>query len=170
MAVSSAVTVGSLALVLAAGGGLVGVSADVVLNGSAPGGAAGSAGSTNSTSRPPSRPVVPQVTTTAPPQKPHKRTNPRADPDAAPDVLVEVYNNSGITGLAAQKASLLEGAGWNVAATDNWYGNIPANTVYYPSQLLSAAKQLAKRLHVVRIRPAVAPMQFDRLTVIFTEG
>ncbi len=166
MAMSSAVTAASLALVLAAGGGLVGVSADGILHGST----ADSAGPTGSASRHPARPSVPQETTTAPPPTLHKRTNPRSHPAAAPDVLVEVYNNSGITGLAAQKASLLEGAGWNVAATDNWYGNIPANTVYYPSQLLSAAKQLAKRLHIVRIQPAVAPMQFDRLTVIFTSA
>lgn len=166
MAMSSAVTAASLALVLAAGGGLVGVSADGILHGST----AGSAGPTSSASRHPARPSVPQETTTAPPPTVHKRTNPRSHPAAAPDVLVEVYNNSGITGLAAQKARLLEGAGWNVAATDNWYGNIPANTVYYPSQLLSAAKQLAKRLHIVRIQPAVAPMQFDRLTVIFTSA
>jgi hypothetical protein len=83
-------------------------------------------------------------------------------------VLVEVYNNSGIGGLAAEKAALLEGAGWNVAATDNWYGNIPANTVYYPPHLRAAALRLAKTLGVQRLQPAVAPMQFDRLTVIYT--
>lgn len=85
-----------------------------------------------------------------------------------PPVLVEVFNNSGVTGLAAAKAALLQGAGWNVAATDNWYGNIPANTVYYPAKLEADARKLAKTLHVTRLRPAVSPMRFDRLTVIFT--
>ena len=87
-----------------------------------------------------------------------------------PDVLVAVYNNTGITGLAAQKAAVLEGAGWKVAATDNWYGSIPADTVYYPPQLHGAAVKLAKVLHITRLRPAVAPMQFDRLTVILSSG
>ena len=85
-----------------------------------------------------------------------------------PKVFVEVYNNSGITGLAADKARALEQAGWNVAATDNWYGDIPANTVYYPARLQGSARDLAKTLHITRTRPAVSPMQFDRLTVIFT--
>ena len=61
-----------------------------------------------------------------------------------PKVFVEVYNNSGITGLAAETARVLERAGWNVAATDNWYGNIPANTVYYPARLDSQAEQLGQ--------------------------
>jgi hypothetical protein len=95
-------------------------------------------------------------------QKPDKR------PDPVPKVFVEVYNNSGITGLAATKARELERAGWNVAATDNWYGNIPANTVYYPARLEDSARDLAKTLHITRTRPAVSPMQFDRLTVIYT--
>ncbi len=86
---------------------------------------------------------------------------------AVPKALVAVYNNAGIRGLAAEKADLLQGAGWNVAAVDNWYGNIPANTVYYPPGLRRAAHRLAAFLGVHRLRPAVAPMQFDRLTVIF---
>ena len=88
--------------------------------------------------------------------------------DAVPKVFVEVYNNSGVSGLAATKARVLEGAGWNVAATDNWYGDIPATTVYYPPKLEAEAKRLAKLLDVTRLRPAVSPMRFDRLTVIFT--
>ena len=85
-----------------------------------------------------------------------------------PDTLVVVYNNSGIPGLAADKSALLQGAGWKVAGADNWYGEIPANTVYYPPELKADAQQLAKVLHIDRLKPAVAPMQFDRLTVIFT--
>jgi hypothetical protein len=94
--------------------------------------------------------------------KPHRRTS------AVPRVLVEVYNNSGIHGLAGTKAATLRDAGWNVAAVDNWYGDIPASTVYYPPRLENVAHQLASALGVRRLRPAVAPMQFDRLTVIFT--
>ncbi|MDX6319174.1 MAG: hypothetical protein QOD35_2574 [Nocardioidaceae bacterium] len=93
---------------------------------------------------------------------------PRPRPDVVPKVLVEVFNNSGVTGLAGSKAALLRGAGWNVAAVDNWHGDIPADTVYYPPQLRHAAHELAAVLHIHRLRPAVTPMEFDRLTVIYS--
>jgi LytR cell envelope-related transcriptional attenuator len=105
---------------------------------------------------------------------PHSHATPKPKRDrrtsVVPRVLVEVYNNSAVQGLAGTKAAALRGAGWNVAAVDNWHGDIPANTVYYPPRLRSAAHQLASALSVRRLRPAVAPMQFDRLTVIFTGG
>ncbi|MGI8576647.1 MAG: LytR C-terminal domain-containing protein [Nocardioidaceae bacterium] len=157
MALPSAVTLGSLTLVVAAGVGLVVVSSNadekpqhhqVSHSAVAP------------------SPRAPSTSTRAV-TKTAQHPRPRAS-DAVPTVLVEVFNNSGVTGLAATKAAVLQGAGWNVAATDNWYGNIPANTVYYPAKLQTAARQLAKTLHITRLRPAVSPMQFDRLTVIFT--
>ncbi|MGH3472219.1 MAG: LytR C-terminal domain-containing protein [Nocardioidaceae bacterium] len=83
-----------------------------------------------------------------------------------PKVLVEVYNNTGVSGLAAREAGRIEAAGWTVSATDNWYGNIPATTVYFPPALRPAAAKLAKVIHVTRLHPAVPPMSFDRLTVI----
>ena len=55
-----------------------------------------------------------------------------------------------------------------MVATDNWYGEIPGNTVYYPQQLKSQARLLAHDLGVSRLHPAVAPMSFDRITVILT--
>jgi hypothetical protein len=85
-----------------------------------------------------------------------------------PKTLIDVFNNSGIADLAAQKANFLAGAGWNVAATDNWYGDIPVDTVYYPPRLRDDAATLAKAMHIKRLHAAVAPMQFDRLTVILT--
>jgi hypothetical protein len=84
------------------------------------------------------------------------------------ETYVEVYNNSGISGLAGATASKISGAGWQVVGSDNWYGTIPATTVYYPSRLEAQAKLLAKDLGIVRLRPAIAPMRFDRLTVILT--
>ena len=83
-------------------------------------------------------------------------------------VYVEVYNNSGITGLAGQVAGRASGVGWQVVGSDNWYGTIPATTVYYPQQLQDAAKQLALDLGIRRTAPAVDPMRMDRLTVILT--
>ena len=86
------------------------------------------------------------------------------------EVYVEVFNNSGIKGLAATIAAKATQVGWQVVGEDNWYGAIPASTVYYPDSLHSQAKQLGKVLHITRVRPAVSPMQFDRLTVILTTG
>ena len=83
-------------------------------------------------------------------------------------VYVEVYNNSGITGLAGRTAAQASGAGWQVVGSDNWYGTIPASTVYYPQRLREAAKMLALDLGIGRVVPAIEPMDLDRLTVILT--
>jgi LytR cell envelope-related transcriptional attenuator len=81
---------------------------------------------------------------------------------------VEVFNNSGISGLAGRTASRASGAGWQVVGSDNWYGTIPATTVYYPARLQAEAKLLARDLGIHRVKPAIAPMRLDRLTVILT--
>jgi hypothetical protein len=94
-------------------------------------------------------------------EKPNKPTPHR-------NAYVEVYNNSGITGLANETAATLQDAGWKVVGADNWYGDIPANTVYYPSRLHDVARVLADDLGIGRLHSAVAPMRFDRLTVILT--
>ena len=161
MALPSAVTLGSVALVVAAGVGLAAVASNASEDPAPPQPAAHETATpdTSDTSKPDEPKAKP---------KPEKKPKQAARPDPVPKVFVEVYNNSGITGLAADKARALEQAGWNVAATDNWYGDIPANTVYYPARLQGSARDLAKTLHITRTRPAVSPMQFDRLTVIFT--
>jgi hypothetical protein len=84
------------------------------------------------------------------------------------EVYVEVYNNSGISGLAGATATRISGAGWQVVGSDNWYGTIPQSTVYYPERLRAAARMLARDLGIERLRPAISPMRFDRLTVILT--
>ncbi|WP_323791778.1 LytR C-terminal domain-containing protein [Nocardioides sp.] len=83
-------------------------------------------------------------------------------------VFVEVYNNSGITGLAGVVGGQATAVGWQVVGTDNWYGNIPTNTVYYPDRLKRAAKQLALDLGIQRTAGADGAMKLDRLTVILT--
>jgi hypothetical protein len=84
-------------------------------------------------------------------------------------VYVEVYNNSGITGLAGQVADRATDIGWQVVGSDNWYGTIPATTVYYPQRLKAAAKKLALDLGIQRTALAVDPMRRDRLTLILTD-
>ena len=81
---------------------------------------------------------------------------------------VEVYNNSGISGLAGTTAARAQGAGWEVVGSDNWYGTIPASTVYFPARLKAQAELLGKALGIHRLKPTIAPMRGDRLTVILT--
>ena len=83
-------------------------------------------------------------------------------------VYVEVYNNSGITGLAGRVSDRASTVGWQVVGTDNWYGSVPTTTVYYPPRLKAAAKVLALDLGVRRTAPAVGAMKLDRLTLILT--
>ena len=83
-------------------------------------------------------------------------------------VRVSVFNNSSTTGLGARTSDKVKGAGWKVLGTDNWYGTIPEPTVYYPASLQAAAKMLAKDVGIDRVKPAVAPMRSDRLTLIVT--
>ena len=83
-------------------------------------------------------------------------------------VYVEVYNNSNVKGLAGQTGTRAQRAGWSVVGTDNWYGTVDASTVYYAPRLKAAAALLAKDLGITKVKPAVAPMRFDRLTVILT--
>ncbi|GAA1927496.1 LytR C-terminal domain-containing protein [Nocardioides hwasunensis] len=84
------------------------------------------------------------------------------------EVYVEVYNNSGIKGLAAATAAKATTVGWSVAGQDNWYGVVPTTTVYFPPRLKAAGKQLALDLGIGRTAPAVGEMKMDRLTIILT--
>jgi hypothetical protein len=98
------------------------------------------------------------------------KPKPKPEPPAVKrgSVHVEVYNNSGITGLAGDVADEASGMGWKVVGSDNWYGTIPANTVYYPAKLKEAGKQLALDLGIKRTAASVDPMKTDVLTVILT--
>jgi len=113
--------------------------------------------------------------TPTPPPSPTPTATPTKKPPKKKKVVVErgdtivvVFNNSGITGLASRTSGTAQGAGWNVVGSDNWYGTIPGTTVYYPERLHAAAKVLARDLGIRRIKPAIDPMQGDRLTVILT--
>jgi hypothetical protein len=83
-------------------------------------------------------------------------------------VVVEVFNNSRVSGLAGAVAGRASHAGWQVVGSDNWYGTIPASTVYFPPRLKAAGHLLALDLGIRRVVPSVAPMRLDRLTVILT--
>jgi hypothetical protein len=112
------------------------------------------------TAAPPPQPVAPSV---------RIEKKPRPAPVVRrSDTYVVVFNNSGVTGLAGATAARLSGAGWKVVGSDNWYGTIPENTVYFPERLRAQGRLLAKDLGIARVRPSIDPMQMDRLTVILT--
>jgi hypothetical protein len=122
------------------------------------------------TSAPASQAPAPEPAPTAAPapEKPEKPKKPRKPQVKRGEVYVEVYNNSGISGLAATVAGKATQVGWQVVGEDNWYGAIPASTVYYPARLQAAAKLLALDLGIARTAPAVDPMRMDRLTIVLT--
>src|SRR4051794_25545047 len=100
--------------------------------------------------------------------KPTKAPKPQKPPVDRSKVYVVVFNNSNVTGLAGRVAAKAGQIGWQVVGSDNWYGTIPASTVYYPPRLERAGKLLALDLGIERTAPAVDPMRLDRLTVILT--
>ncbi|WP_248583638.1 LytR C-terminal domain-containing protein [Nocardioides sp. InS609-2] len=116
----------------------------------------------------PNETEAPVVTPTVEPTKPTKPTKAPKPQVKRGTVMVEVYNNSGIQGLAGTTAEKAVAAGWQVVGTDNWMGTIPSTTVYYPSRLEAAAKLLALDLGIDRVQPAVDPMRLDALTVVLT--
>jgi hypothetical protein len=120
---------------------------------------------------------VDTATTASAGQTPSPTAEPAPTPTKTPkpkpqlkrgEVYVEVYNNSGIRGLAAETATKATGVGWAVVGEDNWQGLIPTSTVYFPPRLKAAGKQLALDLGIKRTAPAVGVMKRDRLTVILT--
>ena len=108
---------------------------------------------------------APKPQRTVEPRKVRKKPKPQVQRG---EVYVEVYNNSGITGLAGEVAATAAEVGWQVVGSDNWYGTIPASTVYYPPRLDRAATLLARDLGIDRTQAATGPMKRDRLTVILT--
>ncbi len=109
-----------------------------------------------------------RTTSAAPQPSVAPPTKPKPKPVRRGEIMVEVYNNSSVSGLAAEVAGTAGDAGWNVVGADNWYGTIPATTVYFPPGLRRAAKQLALDLGVERTGRADGAMKLDRLTVILT--
>jgi hypothetical protein len=108
-----------------------------------------------------------------PSAEPTPTETPKPEPKPKPqvkrgEVYVEVYNNSGIRGLAAATATKATDVGWAVVGEDNWQGLIPTSTVYFPPRLKAAGKQLALDLGIKRTAPAVGVMKRDRLTIILT--
>ena len=115
-----------------------------------------------------SQPEASESPTTDPPPPASQAPKPRKPKIDRSKVYVVVFNNSNVSGLAGRVAAQASQIGWQVVGSDNWYGTIPASTVYYPKRLEREGKQLALDLGIQRTLPAVDPMRLDRLTVILT--
>jgi len=81
-------------------------------------------------------------------------------------VAVEVFNNTGIQGLAAGVADQITTIGWNVVGTDNWLGTVDRTTLYYPKKLKRAAKLLALDIGIDHLAEAEGATKQDRLTLV----
>ena len=87
-----------------------------------------------------------------------------------PQIPLYVFNQTSISGLAAETANAFESAGWNVVGVDNWVGSVPTDTVYFYPGDREAAERLAKDFpDVGRVWPASAPMPAGALTVILAD-
>ncbi len=87
---------------------------------------------------------------------------------------VRVFNNSTVSGLAAQTANELTSGGWNVSETGNYsYGQIQTTTVYYGSSASekAAAQAIAAELGV-KAEPRFAGIESASpgVIVIVTSG
>ncbi|QVI60450.1 LytR C-terminal domain-containing protein [Nocardioides faecalis] len=102
--------------------------------------------------------------------EPTQSAKPKPKPVVRSKQSVVVFNNTRITGLAKRVSTKVTEAGWKVVAADNWYGTVPATTVYYPKGKKAAARQLALDLGVARIKPSdpSSDMSSTSLTLILT--
>ena len=92
------------------------------------------------------------------------------DAQPVPQIPVYVFNQTTISGLAAETGSALESAGWNVVGVDNWVGNVPSDTVYFYPGDRAAAERLSDDFpDIERVWPASAPMPAGALTVILAD-
>lgn len=103
-------------------------------------------------------------TTSATPDEPKKTKKPVERADYG----VVVFNNTTISGLAGEVLTRVGEIGWQAVAADNWYGTIPATTVYFPPGMRDAAQKLALDLGVQRLIPADPAMSDTNLTLILT--
>ena len=129
-----------------------------------PSASASDSGTTKSTQKPTKQP------TGGPSQKPTKKPTKKPTAAPVPQIPVYVFNQTGITGLAAQTAGQLTAAGWNVAGYSNWRGYVPEDTVYYYPGDRAAARRLSHDFpDIQRVWPASAPMRAGALTVILAD-
>lgn len=114
---------------------------------------------------------TPTGTPTGPPMgTPMGTPAPSPVPRPAPLVVVDVLNQTLVTGLAATTASVLADAGWTVGLVDNAAVGAPSSTLYVPSGLESQAEAFVEAFPAVqRTRPAFEGLRVDGLTLVLAE-
>lgn len=102
-----------------------------------------------------------------PTEEPTRKPKPPIQKD---QVGVTVFNNTTTAGLASDVLAQVDQIGWNGLVADNWYGSVPATTVYYPEGMKREGRQLALDLGIQRVLPADvdSDMSTENLTVILT--
>lgn len=92
------------------------------------------------------------TTTTPAPVATAAPASPQAAQVDRSSVQVRVFNNSTVSGLAAETATTLESNGWSVAETGNYSaGTVPKSAVYYTATSASekrAAQEIAEELGI----------------------
>jgi hypothetical protein len=80
-----------------------------------------------------------------------------------------VLNDSRIPGLAARAAADFHAAGWPIAGTGNYAGQLPRTTVFYPPGERAAARLLVSRFPAItRMLPRFRGLPGSGLTVVVT--
>jgi hypothetical protein len=132
-------------------------------DGSTPADTASGSATTPAATTPTQPEPQPSATTASPKPEPEPTT-----PAVAREAIVSVLNNSGVQGAAKAFSAKVTASGWTLGGIGNWTGSIGATTVYYPSGLQDQAELLATDVDIDRVRPSVAPMRMDRLTIILS--
>jgi hypothetical protein len=80
-----------------------------------------------------------------------------------------VLNDSRIAGLAARAARDFHAAGWPIAGTGNYAGQVPRTTVFYAPGQRAAARLLMSRFPAItRLLPRFRGLPGSGLTVVVT--
>ncbi len=115
---------------------------------------------------------APSSAVVSPTPQPTVEVTPTPTPTPAPVEMVPVIvlNQTSVSGLAAAFQAQLEAGGWTVAGIDDFRGNVPATTVYFPPGLRPVAKALMAQFpEIGRIRPAFPGISTTQLTVILSK-
>lgn len=113
---------------------------------------------------------TPSATTPSPdPSTEPTATEPTVDePTVERTAPVSVLNNTTIANLATTYSQQVQQKGWTISGVGNWRGQIVSNTVYYPAGLEDQGRLLAEDMGIDRVKPSIAPMKSDRLTIILS--
>lgn len=112
---------------------------------------------------------TPLATATSPTDASPSATEPTPTETPAAEertLVVSVFNQTNITGLAASTLDKAAQAGWPRGISGNWNGQVPSNTIYFPAGGEDQAKLLGEDLGITRVLPNFEGMTSTGLTVV----